>query len=366
MTLLLWLVACRPDAADLTAPTAPPLPDSPASPPGETSTNTPPGQTPGATTPLTGFVGSPCETDLDCPYDGGVCLQEADGFPGGTCSAACDQYCDDAAGFPTTFCAETGALPPEVGWLGDGGCLSRCDFAAYPFVGCREDYGCVEVPRANDPGAATFVCLPDVQSALTPCLEDLAGRGVPFTPTILADSSPADAPWLTCHVEDPIVMQSGYLGVDIAYYDGQPGTITGACELGHAVADTIEDVLDDGVTTLRHLGTYVCRTISGTETLSRHGYGDAIDVYGFDFADGTRWTLIDDWEHDTTSFDTEAGEWLYDTSYGWHDQRLWNIVLTPNYNAAHDNHFHVDLTPGSDFLGFTDGRFFGPNPWPGE
>jgi hypothetical protein len=29
---------------------------------------------------------------------------------------------------------------------------------------------------------------------------------------------------------------------------------------------------------------------------------------------------------------------------------VWNIVLTPNYNADHRNHFHVDLTPGSDFI----------------
>jgi len=29
---------------------------------------------------------------------------------------------------------------------------------------------------------------------------------------------------------------------------------------------------------------------------------------------------------------------------------VWNIVLTPNYNADHRNHFHVDLTKGSDFI----------------
>jgi hypothetical protein len=29
---------------------------------------------------------------------------------------------------------------------------------------------------------------------------------------------------------------------------------------------------------------------------------------------------------------------------------VWNIVLTPNYNADHRNHFHVDLTPDADFI----------------
>ena len=38
---------------------------------------------------------------------------------------------------------------------------------------------------------------------------------------------------------------------------------------------------------------------------------------------------------------------------GWHDLQTWNVVLTPDYNSAHDNHFHLDLTPGSHFLGMT-------------
>ena len=31
--------------------------------------------------------------------------------------------------------------------------------------------------------------------------------------------------------------------------------------------------------------------------------------------------------------------------------------------AAHDNHFHVDLTPGSDYISFTDNYFIGPAPY---
>jgi hypothetical protein len=31
--------------------------------------------------------------------------------------------------------------------------------------------------------------------------------------------------------------------------------------------------------------------------------------------------------------------------------RIFNIILTPNYNAAHRDHFHVDLTPNAHFLG---------------
>lgn len=335
-------------------------------PPGATTPSSPPdpGDPPGTTPALEGYVGSPCATDADCPYEGGTCLRDDEGFPLGSCSAPCDQFCEDAAGFPTTFCAEIDALPSTVGRLGDGGCVSRCNFEYYPYAGCRDGYGCVEAFRAND-SDSTWVCLPDVPSDLPSCLADLAGRGVPFEPTIMggdvADNGEA------CVVEEPVSFRPGYLGVDVIYYDGADGSpVSGACTMAHALADTIEDVVDDGVTAVRHLGTYNCRTIAGTDTLSRHAYGDAIDIYGFDFADGDAWTLEGDWEHDTTSFATEAGAWLYDTSHGWYDQRLWNIILTPNYNSAHDNHFHVDMTPGSEFIGFGDGRTFGPSPWPGE
>ena len=30
-----------------------------------------------------------------------------------------------------------------------------------------------------------------------------------------------------------------------------------------------------------------------------------------------------------------------------HSQKLFNIILTPNYNALHRDHMHVDLTPAS-------------------
>lgn len=42
---------------------------------------------------------------------------------------------------------------------------------------------------------------------------------------------------------------------------------------------------------------------------------------------------------------------LYDVAQAMHGEQLFHIVLTPNYNAARDNHFHVDLTEGSNFIG---------------
>lgn len=320
-----------------------------------------------ADTPLTtegptGFIGSPCAADTDCDYAGGRCLLASEGFPGGSCTADCAQFCPDADGFPTTFCTDAGALPTGV-TTADGACLQRCDFGAYPFSGCRQDYGCVEAARANEPASMTYVCLPGT-SDLSPCLADLADRGVPFSPTVIADQAPSEAPSLTCHVEEPIVLQSGYRGIDLAFHEDEGGgTVRGSCVFGHALADTLEGVADLGVVTLRHLGAYTCRTIAGTGTLSRHAYGDALDISAFDFRDGSRLSLLDDWEHETTEFTTDGAEWLYDVAYGWHQDEVWTVILTPNYNLAHNNHFHVDLTPGSDFIGVAGPHYFGPAPY---
>ena len=59
-------------------------------------------------------------------------------------------------------------------------------------------------------------------------------------------------------------------------------------------------------------------------------------------------------EHNTTSFSSDKARILYEIGRQMHERDIFNIVLTPNYNAAHDNHFHVDLTPGSDFHGKMD------------
>ena len=92
-------------------------------------------------------------------------------------------------------------------------------------------------------------------------------------------------------------------------------------------------------------------------------------------------SVNDDWVIDPDSEETcaapaepGADAFLHETICALKDAGVWNIVLTPNYNADHRNHFHVDLTSGAHYLGylehFTWGfsdeddappRFFGPN-----
>jgi hypothetical protein len=307
------------------------------------------------------FIGSPCEADADCPYDGGVCL--TDGFPDGMCSMSCESTCPDAEGHPTTFCVSTLQLPASADPLGVGACVSRCSLSLFPDGGCRDEYGCSTESRQSDPSYETMACMPGAENELSDCYIELAQRGVSFEPTYVPPDHPDEAPHLTCEIEDAVRIQSPMLGVELLYYDGSPTNPLASCEMAHALADTIEDVKPYGVDTLYHIGTYNCRAISGTDQISQHGYANAIDIFGFGFTDGTYYSLEDDWEHDTTSFETDGGEFLYDSSRRWYDAYIWNIILTPNYNVGHDNHFHVDLTPSSHYIGFTDWRYFGPAPY---
>lgn len=303
----------------------------------------------------TGFIGAPCEEDADCPYSGGICLPDADGLPRGTCSAECDEYCDDAEGHPTTFCIDRTALPRAAqARVRVGACVSRCNYSVFPEGGCRTDYGCQRQERVRQPDRETWACLPgSPDRALPACYQQLADRGVGFE----ADIRPPDTlPGTSraCVLNEAVWLDDNILGVDIVYEpENKPTRSLAVCDLGLALADTIDDVKPYGVTAIRHLGTYACRTVSGTSTPSRHAYGDAIDISGFDFADRTRWTLTDDWEAGTGPWRTEAGEWLYTSARRWHLNGLWSVILTPNYNAAHHDHFHVDLTPGSDYFSRT-------------
>ena len=307
-----------------------------------------------------GFIGSPCESDSDCTFEDGICL--TDGFPNGHCSVECDRYCPDADGHPVTFCVD-GSTISDAG-LSGGWCVSRCSFGHYALEGCRDDYGCVVEPRFGEPGSETYACLPGGVTDLSDCQYELAARGVGFEPTIRAVDFPDGRPDKECEIVDPVWVDTPVLGVDLRYVESEaPARLLAGCEMAHALAHTVEDVAVHGVQTLLHIGSYNCRMISGTDSLSEHGFANALDIYGFEFDDGRVWTLIDDWEHDTVSPTTEAGQFLYESSRRWYDDWIWNIILTPNYNLAHDNHFHVDLKPDYHDISFTGARYYGPAPY---
>lgn len=90
------------------------------------------------------------------------------------------------------------------------------------------------------------------------------------------------------------------------------------------------------VVALENLGSYNCRKIAGQQTHSQHSTANAIDISAFVLADGTRISLINDWQDDDVRRD-----FLHAVRDGSCD--LFGTVLSPDYNRAHADHFHLDM-----------------------
>ncbi|MBT9555679.1 MAG: extensin family protein [Myxococcales bacterium] len=295
-----------------------------------------------------GFIGGLCGDASECDYASAVCLTS--GFPDGLCTQACDKFCPDAPGMATTFCIDAGSEPvPGAG----GMCTMRCDFGASP-TGCRPGYVCSLMPRHNEPATKVLACVPDNgQGAdLSECQQALLDMGVPFEPASSPNDHPEGHPELTCIIEDPIRIGPTIFGIDYRYdqITNAPGKMFVACELALAIATMTAELAVDEVTDVLHLGTYNCRVIAGTSKISQHGLATAIDIAGVGFGDGTVWTVLGHWEDGVANPVTAAGKFLKGLVQWLYDEDVFNILLTPEYNAAHDNHFHLDLTPGGNTL----------------
>tara|TARA_R110000824_G_scaffold118960_13_gene271867 strand:- start:1037 stop:1819 length:783 start_codon:yes stop_codon:yes gene_type:complete len=100
-----------------------------------------------------------------------------------------------------------------------------------------------------------------------------------------------------------------------------------------------EAMLGSPVTRVRHYGTYACRNMNNAKEgrRSAHATARAIDIAGFDLADGRKISVLRDWGKETPE-----GQFLAKV----HEDacRVFNVVLGPEYNALHANHFHFDMS----------------------
>jgi hypothetical protein len=92
--------------------------------------------------------------------------------------------------------------------------------------------------------------------------------------------------------------------------------------------------------TIEHLGTFACRPVIGAGTtaeISQHASANAIDIAGFVSANGARATVARDWAGN----DAKA-RFIHDVHHG--ACRIFPVVLSPDYNAAHRSHLHFDVS----------------------
>ena len=91
------------------------------------------------------------------------------------------------------------------------------------------------------------------------------------------------------------------------------------------------------VTRVEHLGSYNCRRLYGRSSgdFSQHATANAVDISGFRLEDGTRVSVLGDWTKGSP-----RAAFLRDVRDG--ACEVFSTVLSPDYNAAHRDHFHLD------------------------
>ncbi|WP_413060382.1 extensin family protein [Sphingomonas carotinifaciens] len=108
----------------------------------------------------------------------------------------------------------------------------------------------------------------------------------------------------------------------------------------NAVAPAAYQVLGSELARVEGMGTYACRNIVGTRGMgdrrSGHALANAVDIGGFVLKDGRRITILRDW----SSPDPATQRFLQAIRTS--ACRRFGTVLTPNYNAAHRNHLHLE------------------------
>nr|WP_314582945.1 extensin family protein [uncultured Pseudomonas sp.] len=149
-----------------------------------------------------------------------------------------------------------------------------------------------------------------------------------------ADSAP-DA---RCPLTNTLRIQGGDVALSSSFLSSCPLAVAYALFDIHALQPAAQAVFGQKVTQVDHLGSFACRNVyNRTEgRLSQHASANALDIAGFRLADGRRVSVLKDWKDDG-----DNGKFLRLVRDG--ACKHFNTVLGPDYNAAHRNHFHVDM-----------------------
>lgn len=167
----------------------------------------------------------------------------------------------------------------------------------------------------------------------TACLGLLRDTGIAFR-TLPARGSGA------CAVDDAVHLVPGQAMLALS-----PPSVAPSCPVmagllvwqWQVLQPAAQRLFGASVARIEHYGSYSCRRLYGRATgpLSEHATANAIDVVAFVLTDGTRISVAGDWPAD----DRKA-RFLHLVRDG--ACPLFATVLSPDYNAAHHDHLHLD------------------------
>ena len=155
------------------------------------------------------------------------------------------------------------------------------------------------------------------------CLAELNAAGVVF------ESAAGPVAANGCGVANAVRVRQAGVALD------QPAVMS--CGLAAALVRFEHEAVRPAA--LRHFGTYDCRReTTGRDRLSQHAHGNALDLAGFQLADGTVVTVKADWQKPGP-----RGEFLREVAR--RACSYFSVVLTPANDATHHDHLHLDIGP---------------------
>lgn len=144
---------------------------------------------------------------------------------------------------------------------------------------------------------------------------------------------------------------TGALG-GVTYATWGPRALVLDCSLVYSLALAGRYLVEAGITRATYSSAYERRNVRGTNRPSRHSYGLALDVHAVSGPAVGKLELDDDFEQGLGDAVDCVGDPL--TSGGWilkmlhcrlERSGLFRIVLSPDYDEDHHNHFHVEALP---------------------
>lgn len=181
----------------------------------------------------------------------------------------------------------------------------------------------------DPPGWATAKKLTALREDVGECRAVLARSEVAFTALDATGDGPCARPDRTQLDNYPLAPNTPAVTCPVA----------AALELWRreSAAPAARAILGSDLARIEHLGAFSCRRMYGGADgpWSEHATANAIDIAAFVLADGRRISVLADWED--TGPEAAFLRKVRDGACG-----SFATVLSPDYNAAHADHFHLD------------------------
>lgn len=148
----------------------------------------------------------------------------------------------------------------------------------------------------------------------------------------------SDSPDAKCPLIGALRVQGGEAALSSSFLASCPLAVAYAMFERHTLQPIAQSAYGQKVARIDHLGSFACRNVYNRESgaLSRHASADALDIAGFRLADGRNISVLKDWPKQN-----QHAQFLRQVRDG--ACEAFSVVLSPDYNAAHRNHFHVDV-----------------------